>query len=54
MTEGSKLVLPTGQAPTELEKQIAGALSDLDANSDMKAQLRELHIVGVKVSIIVI
>ncbi|CAJ0944098.1 unnamed protein product, partial [Mesorhabditis belari] len=48
MTEGNKLVLPAGQTPSEIEKQIAGALSDLESNAEIKGQLRELYIVGVK------
>ncbi|CAJ0566050.1 unnamed protein product, partial [Mesorhabditis spiculigera] len=48
MTEGTKLVLPAGQAPTEIEKQIAGSLTDLENSKDLRGQLRELYIVGVK------
>nr|ACV20969.1 small subunit ribosomal protein 7 [Myctolaimus sp. RS5442] len=43
-----KIVKPDGQPISELEKQIAHSLSDLEANSDIKNQLRELYIVGVK------
>nr|ACV20970.1 small subunit ribosomal protein 7 [Oigolaimella attenuata] len=44
----SKIVKPDGKPVTDIEKQIAHALSDLDATSEMKNQLRELFIVGVK------
>nr|ACV20963.1 small subunit ribosomal protein 7 [Rhabditidoides sp. RS5443] len=44
----SKIVKPDGKPVTDLEKQIANALADLESNSDVKAQLRELFIVGVK------
>nr|ACV20978.1 small subunit ribosomal protein 7 [Rhabditoides inermis] len=43
-----KLVKGEGKVPTEIEKQIAGALVDLESSSDIKAQLRELYISGVK------
>nr|AGR45374.1 small subunit ribosomal protein 7 [Sudhausia crassa] len=49
MVEASnKIIKPVGEAVTDLEKQIAGALADLEATSEIKAQLRELFIVGVK------
>nr|ACV20979.1 small subunit ribosomal protein 7 [Allodiplogaster sudhausi] len=43
-----KLVKPDGKPASEIEKQISNALADLEANSDIKQQLRELYIVGVK------
>nr|AHW80360.1 ribosomal protein [Levipalatum texanum] len=44
----AKIVKPDGQPITDLEKQIAHALGDLEANSEIKSQLRELFIVGAK------
>ncbi|CAI4227551.1 unnamed protein product [Auanema sp. JU1783] len=43
-----KLLKADNDAPSELEKQVSQALLELEANSDIKAQLRELYIVGVK------
>nr|ACV20968.1 small subunit ribosomal protein 7 [Neodiplogaster sp. WEM-2009] len=43
-----KLVKPDGKPATDLEKQIATALHELDSSADIKNQLRELYIVGVK------
>lgn len=34
--------------PDQFENSIATALSELEANSDLKAQLRELHITKAK------
>lgn len=47
----SKIIKPDGKPVTDLERQISGALADLDSSSEIKNQLRELFIVGVKVSI---
>jgi len=44
----TKLVKPGDQKPTELETQIAQTLLDLEATSDIKAQLRELYITGAR------
>nr|ACV20980.1 small subunit ribosomal protein 7 [Tylopharynx sp. WEM-2009] len=44
----TKIVKPDGKPVTDLEKQISNALADLEATSDIKNQLRELYIVGVK------
>nr|ACV20966.1 small subunit ribosomal protein 7 [Diplogasteroides sp. 1 RS5444] len=44
----AKIIKPDGKPVTDLEKQIANALADLEANSEIKTQLRELYIVGVK------
>lgn len=50
MPEGSsKIVVPEGKVPDELEKQVSNAIADLESNSDIRAQLRELYIVGAKV-----
>ena len=46
----NKIVKPGGKLPDELEKQVSNALADLEATSDIKAALRELYIVGAKVS----
>nr|ACV20973.1 small subunit ribosomal protein 7 [Koerneria sp. RS1982] len=43
-----KLVKTDGKPATEIEKQISHALVDLEATSDIKTQLRELFICGVK------
>lgn len=45
----SKIIKPDGKPVTDLERQISGALADLDSSSEIKNQLRELFIVGVKV-----
>jgi len=44
----TKLVKPGDQKPTELETQVAQTLLDLEATSDIKAQLRELFITGAR------
>ncbi|MCP9264278.1 40S ribosomal protein S7 [Dirofilaria immitis] len=36
------------KVPDELEKQVSNAIADLESNSDIRAQLRELYIVGAK------
>ena len=42
----AKLIKSDGKAPTDLEKQIATALTDLAASAEMKGQLNELYFVG--------
>lgn len=46
----SKIVKPGGKMPNEFEKQVSNAIADLETSPDIKAQLRELYIVGAKVS----
>nr|ACV20964.1 small subunit ribosomal protein 7 [Mononchoides sp. RS5441] len=48
MVAPTKIIKPDGKPVTDLEKQIAQALSDLETNADIKNQLRELYITGVK------
>jgi len=44
----TKIVKSGGQTPNELEVEISQALLDLESNSDIKAQLKELFFVGAK------
>jgi len=48
LTATTKLVKPGDQKPSELETQVAQTLLDLEATSDIKAQLRELYITGAR------
>jgi small subunit ribosomal protein S7e len=44
---GRKIIKKSGEAPTDLENQVASALKDLE-NKDFKADLANLYIVAVK------
>lgn len=48
LTATTKIVKQGDQRPSELETQVAQTLLDLEATSDLKAQLRELHITGAR------
>lgn len=41
---GAKVIKSNGSEPDEFEKQIGQALLELEINSDLKQQLRELYI----------
>jgi small subunit ribosomal protein S7e len=44
----TKLIKQGDQKASELEVQVAQTLVDLEANTELKAQLRELHITGAR------
>ncbi|KAJ8033081.1 40S ribosomal protein S7 [Holothuria leucospilota] len=45
---GAKVIKPQGERPDEFEMSISQALLDLEMNSELKSQLRELFITGAK------
>ena len=48
MALATKIVKKVGDKPTDFENSIGQALLELEANTDLKQQLKELHITAAK------
>ncbi|XP_064486437.1 small ribosomal subunit protein eS7-like [Ornithodoros turicata] len=48
MSTNAKIIKPLGEKPDAFEESVSQTLFELEANSDLKAHLRELHFVEAK------